>query len=90
MTNSVDSGRGTPTWRMPSPSQEFEHGPRVEIAGRTVTLSYDYEPPSGDYQWESIVFENVVAMAFTAREFCTEDQVSAYDKLIDIDNSALQ
>jgi hypothetical protein len=84
MSEGANIGHGEAIWQMPCLSQEFERGPVVELAGRTLTLRYDYEEPTGEYAWEAMTFADVVAATFTARERCTEEQVRAYDKVIDV------
>lgn len=76
-------------WRLPCMSQEFDQGPIIRQGSDELTISYDFEADGGDYLWEEIIFTGVAVFAFTAVQYCTTDQVSAYDKLQDIEDSEL-
>ncbi len=69
-------------WSLPVPSQEFQQGPHILISPGKVTLRWDFEGESGDYEWSSAEFTGVKAATFTAHSSCTPDQTRAYDRLI--------
>ena len=75
-------------WALPVLSQEFRDGPVVESVRGSLRLRYDYETESGAYKWEEVTFAGVEAFAFTSHESCTEDQVDAYDVLVEVVDSA--
>lgn len=74
-------------WQLPCMSQEFDQGPVIRQGFDEFTISYDFEVDSGEYLWEDLIFTGAVAFAFTAVQHCTQDQVTAYDKLQEIESS---
>jgi hypothetical protein len=74
-------------WKLPRLSQEFRDGPIIRIERDVITMSYDYETPTGAYEWKDVSFSGVAAASFTADESCVEEQVAAYDKLIEVEES---
>jgi len=74
-------------WSLPVPSQEFQQGPHILISAGKVTLGWDFESESGDYEWSSAEFTGVEAAKFTAHSSCTPDQVRAYDRLVKVEPS---
>lgn len=78
----------TTVWKLPCMSQEFDQGPRIrQEAGDQLVIAYDFEQESGTYGWEELIFTGVVAFSFTAARHCSEEQISAYDKLQDLAES---
>ncbi len=73
-----------PVWTLPHKSQEFNEGPRIRHEMDRLTIAYDFETEDGSYQWEELSFSGVAAIAFTGAAYCTEDQVGAYDKLVEV------
>ena len=84
-TSMTDGPRGL--WSLPALSQEFRDGPVAEFVRGSLRLRYDYETNSGAYKWEELTFSGVEAFAFTSHESCTEDQVDAYDVLVEVPDS---
>lgn len=76
-----------PVWKLPHKSQEFNEGPRLRLEMDRLTIAYDVETEDGSYRWEEMSFSGVVAIAFTGAAYCTEDQIAAYDKLVDVTDS---
>jgi hypothetical protein len=76
-------------WSLPNPSQEFMHGPHILISASRVTLRWDFESETGDYEWSSAEFVGVEAVNFTAHDSCSPDQVRAYDQLVVVEPSDL-
>jgi hypothetical protein len=74
-------------WLLPVMSQEFRDGPKVEFERDRLRVNYDYETETGAYKWAVLEFAEVEAFAFTAHESCTEQQVDAYDTLVDVPDS---
>jgi hypothetical protein len=76
-------------WALPVLSQECRDGPigTVDRDG-SFRLRYDYETETGAYAWEEVTFSGVEAASFTAHESCSEEQVGAYDKLVEVSESA--
>ena len=74
-------------WSLSDPSQEFKQGPHILVSPGKVTLRWDFESETGDYEWSSAEFTGVEAMAFTAHGSCSPTQVRAYDRLLKIDPS---
>ena len=74
-------------WSLPCLSQEFNQGPVLRSGLDHVAIAFDFETPDGDYAWSELRFSGVVAFAFTAARYCTEDQIAAYDKLLQIEGS---
>jgi hypothetical protein len=74
-------------WSLPAPSQEFMQGPHILFSPGKVTLRWDFESESGDYEWASAEFTGVEAATFTAYSSCTPDQVRAYDRLLKVEPS---
>jgi hypothetical protein len=68
-------------WEMPFKSQEFAHGPKLEIYFDRLILLLDYEIESGGYKWLRLNFSRVVAFSFTVFGFCTVEQIKSYDRL---------
>lgn len=66
-------------WSLLDPSQEFQQGPHILIAPGKVTLRWDFEDESCEYEWSSAEFTGVEAAEFTTHSSCTPDQVRAYD-----------
>lgn len=76
-------------WTLPCMSQEFNEGPKLrQEPGDQVALAYDFEGETGDYAWEELTFTGVVGVLFTSSRHCSEDQVGAYDRLEDVQESA--
>lgn len=75
-------------WSLPVPSQEFRDGPRTELERDSVRLHYDYETQTGEYAWAELTFSGVEALAFTSHESCSEQQVDAYDVLVEVTDSS--
>lgn len=71
-------------WKLPCMSQEFESGPVLELQRGTLVLRYDFETVTGDYKWEAATFRSVMAVLFTDHESCSEEQVAAYDRLVEV------
>jgi hypothetical protein len=74
-------------WSLPAPSQEFMQGPHILISPNKVTLRWDFEDPSGGYEWSSAEFIGVEAASCTASDSCTPDQIRAYDRLVKVEPS---
>lgn len=75
-------------WTLPHLSQEFHKGPVLKQPGfDRAVLSYDFETESGTYAWEEILFLDTAAVRFTFAQVCTPEQISAYDKLVVVDES---
>ncbi len=68
-------------------SQECSDGPLLRHGPDRLTIEYDFETPDGSYSWAELSFPRTVAFLFTAAGHCTEDQVAAYDKLLEIADS---
>lgn len=75
-------------WLLPHKSQEFNEGPRVRLELERLTIAYDFETPDGSYDWEEMSFSGIEAFAFTSARSCTADQISAYDKVEEVTDSA--
>lgn len=72
----------TVVWSLPCKSQEFNEGPRIlQDASDQLAIAYDFELENGDYGWDEIRFRSVLAFRFTLWRYCTEDQVTSYDRL---------
>lgn len=70
-------------------SQEFDKGPRIrQDLGDQFFIAYDFELDGGAYAWDELSFTGVVAFRFTSVHHCSEDQVSAYDKLQEVTNGS--
>ncbi len=74
-------------WRLPTRSQEFDQGPVVRQTAGGVTIFYDYELDVGGYAWNALEFDRIAAYRFTAADACTVDQVKAYDRLEEVNDS---
>lgn len=74
-------------WQLPSMSQEFLNGPQVLLTRSTVTIKYDYETSTGEYQWASMIFRGVLGFAFTTRRACSVEQIRSYDTLVELEPS---
>lgn len=78
-----------PVWKMPSPSQEFDQGPRLrQDPGDQLAIAYDFEGEDGTYAWEEILFTGVVAFRFTSARHSSVEQVEAYDQLVRVSGSS--
>jgi hypothetical protein len=78
----------TVVWTMPVSSLDCRDGPILSHRRDRVTLSYDFLGPAGEYYWESVLFLGVAALAFTPHGACTWEQISASDRLIEVEGSA--
>ena len=74
-------------WLLPVLSQEFQDGPIVMHDASGLAVRFDYETASGEYAWREFAFGGVEAFKFTAHESCAEDQVGAYDRLVEVVDS---
>ncbi|HXA30580.1 MAG TPA: hypothetical protein VN193_17755 [Candidatus Angelobacter sp.] len=74
-------------WAMPFKSQEFARGPELVQHRDTASLRLDYETRTGAYAWKIVHFVGVSAVEFTAWSSCTPDQVSAYDRFVEVESS---
>ena len=74
-------------WALPVLSQEFRDGPIAKIERTVLRLRFDYETEVGDYAWQELTFNGVEAFVYTAHDSCTEDQVDAYDVLVEVVDS---
>lgn len=74
-------------WDLPVMSQEFRDGPTVTHQHGGLRLKYDYETEAGEYDWQEVMFRGVEACMFTAHDSCDEDQVDAYDVLVEVIDS---
>lgn len=74
-------------WQLPSMSQEFLDGPQVLMTRSSVTIKYDYETSTGEYQWASMVFRGVFGFAFTTYRACSVAQIRSYDTLVELESS---
>lgn len=75
-------------WVLPVLSQEFNDGPVVVQDGTQVRLRYDYETETGKSAWREVAFFGVEAFMFTGHDSCDEDQVAAYDRLVEVIGSS--
>ena len=79
----------TTVWQLPCMSQEFDQGPKIrQDPGDQLAIAYDFEQESGQYGWEEMVFTGVVGFSFTASRYCSQEQVSAYDRVEAVAGSA--
>ena len=75
-------------------SQECTEGPWLEQCSTfkggldTFIVHCDYETESGPYAWTKLTFSGVVVLSYTEFILCTVDQIDAYDKVVEIQNSA--
>lgn len=76
-------------WKLPCASQEFLESPLASLNGGNLSISYDFEQRNGKYAKSSFSFHDVEFFKFTLYETCKPEQVDAYDKLVEIENSAL-
>src|ERR1039457_841422 len=74
-------------WPLPFKSQEFMDGPQFLQTIGELRLRLDHETEVGTYTWSAIVFRGVYAFNFTAHASCRQDQVRAYDRLMEIVSS---
>ncbi len=74
-------------WVMPFKSQEFSRGPELVQKSGRAELRLDYETRTGVYAWKSIRFVGISALEFTAWPSCTPEQVSAYDRFVEVEPS---
>jgi hypothetical protein len=74
-------------WTLPVKSQEFADGPEATLARGALVVRYDFETPSGEYEWSSFSFTRVQASLFTGWQWCTEEQVAAYDRVVEVQDS---
>lgn len=86
MSDRLEDGM-TEVWVLPCLSQEFAAGPVAKVGRGTLELRYDFETEVGDYGWASVSFRGVIAALFTDHESCSEAQVAAYDRLVEVDGS---
>ena len=75
-------------WALPFSSADCRDGPVLSHRRDRVTLSYDFAGPTGEYIWESVLFLGVAALEFTPRSACNREQVSASNRLVEVDGSA--
>jgi hypothetical protein len=68
-------------WTSPIPSQEIEDGPELLIEPGHVILRYRGE---GQSNWVELRFRDILAVLFTEFLACNPEQVSAYDRLLDL------
>jgi hypothetical protein len=68
-------------WTSPIASQEIEDGPELLVQPGLVVLRYRGE---GRTDWIELRFRNILRAAFTEFSACSPDQVSAYDRLLDL------
>ncbi len=52
-----------------------------------MALLYDFESATGAYDWAEIAFIGVAAYTFTAADYCTSEQIRAYDQLVIVEES---
>lgn len=76
-------------WKLPCASQEFMESPTANLAAGDLSISYDFEQEDGEYGKSAINFNGVESFNFTLFETCKPEQVDAYDKLLEIEDSAL-
>jgi hypothetical protein len=74
-------------WVMPFKSQEFSRGPELVQKSGRAALRLDYETASGAYAWKTVRFLGVSAIEFTAWLSCTREQLSAYDRFVEVEPS---
>lgn len=75
-------------WELPVLSQEFRDGPVITAERAGLRLKYDYETETGEYAWQEVTFRGMEAFMFTAHDSCNEQQVDAYDVLVEVVNSS--
>jgi hypothetical protein len=80
-------GGGRDVWVMPFKSQEFARGPELLQNSGRASLRLDYETTSGVYAWRTVRFLGVAAIKFTAWLSCTQEQLSAYDRFVEVSPS---
>jgi hypothetical protein len=79
----------TELWKMPSPSSGLEGVAFKEMPRRTCVLSFQYENRDGGFAACELRFHDVAALRCTYLPALTADMIrSAYDKLVEIRNSA--
>ena len=72
-------------WTSPIASQEIQDGPELMVCPGRVVLRYRGE---GQSDWIELRFKDILSVIFTEFAACTSEQVSAYDRLVDMGNSA--
>jgi hypothetical protein len=77
-------------WRLPVPSTGLL-GTGVSFEkrlGREIGLRYEVEGSAGEARAEAIVFEGVESFKCTYGQACAEWMLSAYDRLVEVTDSA--
>jgi hypothetical protein len=71
-------------WTSPIASQEIEDGPELIVQPGRVVLRYRGE---GHADWIELRFRDILSATFTEFSACSAEQVSAYDRLLDLGNA---
>lgn len=87
-TQTDPTGENERLWQLPSKSTEFEEGPVVKAQRDSLILRYDFETPTGEYAWEQLSFSGVIAYRFFDDPSCSEEQIRAYDVLVEVNDSS--
>jgi hypothetical protein len=75
-------------WVLPCKSQEIDQGPLVHATRNSLRIDIDRENAQAEYEWMKIRFEGVYAYEFTSSDSCTPEQIAAYDKVVEVLDSA--
>jgi hypothetical protein len=73
-------------WTSPIASQEIVDGPELLVQPGCVVLRYRGD---GRSDWIELRFGNILCVVFTEFSACSAEQVSAYDRLLDLGNATL-
>src|SRR5947209_11293711 len=71
-------------WTSPIASQEIEDGPELLVQPGLAVLRYRGEEHA---DWIELRFRNILSAVFTEFLACSPEQVSAYDRLLDMGNA---
>ena len=71
-------------WTSPIASQDITEGPELVVQPGRVALRFRGEVES---RWVELRFRNNLLVVFTEFSACSPEQVSAYDRLLDMGNA---